>query len=48
MSALTMTPGAATLDQLATIYWTEATLRLDPACRPDIERAHACIARAMV
>nr|WP_303626458.1 histidine ammonia-lyase [Roseovarius sp. M141] len=42
-----MTPGAVTLDHLATVYWDEASVRLDPACRPDIERAHACIARAV-
>nr|WP_324755348.1 histidine ammonia-lyase [Roseovarius sp. Pro17] len=35
------------MDHLADVYWTEASVRLDPACRPDIERAHACIAKAV-
>ncbi len=47
MTTLTLTPGAVTLDHLATVYWDEASVHLDPACRPDIERAHACIARAV-
>ncbi len=47
MTTLTLTPGAVTLDHLAQVYWTEASVRLDPACRPDIERAHACIAKAV-
>ena len=34
MSTLTLTPGAVTLDHLAQIYWSEAPVRLDPACRP--------------
>ena len=46
MSTLTLTPGAVTLDHLAQIYWDEAPVRLDPACRPDMERAQARIARA--
>ena len=46
MSTLTLTPGAVTLDHLAQIYWSEAPVRLDPACRPDMERAQARIARA--
>ncbi|MEP2531713.1 histidine ammonia-lyase [Shimia sp.] len=47
MTTLTLTPGAVTLDDLAQIYWEEASVRLDPACRPDIERAHARIAKAV-
>ena len=47
MTTLTLTPGAVTLDHLAQIYWSEAAVRLDPACHPDIERAHARIARAV-
>jgi histidine ammonia-lyase len=35
------------LDDLAAIYWTEASVRLDPACHPDIERAQARIAKAV-
>jgi len=46
VSTLTLTPGAVTLDHLAQIYWSEAPVRLDPACRPDMERAQARIARA--
>jgi histidine ammonia-lyase len=47
MKTLTLTPGAVTLDHLADVYWNEAAVRLDPACRPDIERAQARIARAV-
>ncbi|PHQ72438.1 MAG: histidine ammonia-lyase [Sneathiella sp.] len=46
MTLLTLIPGTVTLDQLADIYWDEAAVRLDPSCRPAIERAHACIAIA--
>ncbi len=47
MRALTLTPGAVTLAQLAQVYWDEAPLRLDPACRAGIARAQARIARAV-
>ena len=47
MTTLTLTPGAVTLDDLSKIYWSEAAVRLDPSCRPAIERAHACIAKAV-
>lgn len=47
MTTLTLTPGAVTLDDLSKIYWSEAAVRLDPVCRPAIERAHACIAKAV-
>ncbi|MFG6594821.1 histidine ammonia-lyase [Sulfitobacter sp. 1A13368] len=47
MTTLTLTPGAATLDDLARIYREEASVRLAPACRPAIEEAHARIARAV-
>ncbi|HBB82883.1 MAG TPA: histidine ammonia-lyase [Sulfitobacter sp.] len=47
MTTLTLTPGAATLDELARIYREEASVRLDPACRPAIELAHARIAKAV-
>ena len=47
MTTLTLIPGAVTLADLAKIYWSEAALRLDPLCRPAIERAQACIAKAV-
>ena len=47
MTTLTLTPGAVTLNHLAQIYWDECAVRLDPASHPDIERAHARIARAV-
>ncbi|MCX7567400.1 histidine ammonia-lyase [Sulfitobacter sp. F26169L] len=47
MTTLTLTPGAVTLDDLAKIYWSEASVRLDPACHPHIELAHARIAKAV-
>ncbi len=47
MTTLTLTPGAVTLDHLAQIYQSEASVRLDPECRPDIERAHARITKAV-
>ena len=46
MTTLTLAPGAVTLADLQTIYREEAAVRLDPACRPGIEAAHARIARA--
>ncbi len=47
MTTLTLTPGAVTLDNLADIYWNEASVQLDPASHPAIERAHARIAKAV-
>ncbi|MEO9779915.1 MAG: histidine ammonia-lyase [Sedimentitalea sp.] len=47
MTTLTLTPGAVTLDDLAAIFWNEASVRLDPACHPAIELAHARIAQAV-
>ena len=47
MTTLTLTPGAATLDDLARIYREEAAVKLDPAYRPAIELAHARIAKAV-
>jgi|TARA_R100000789_G_scaffold61596_3_gene58762 histidine ammonia-lyase len=47
VTTLTLTPGAVTLDHLADIYWNEASVRLDPASHPAIERAHARIAKAV-
>ncbi len=40
MTTLTLTPGSVKLSDLARIFWDEATVRLDPSCRPAIERAH--------
>jgi len=47
LTTLTLTPGAVTLDNLADIYWNEASVQLDPASHPAIERAHARIAKAV-
>ena len=47
MTTLTLIPGAVTLADLAKIYWSEAAVRLDPLCRPAIESAQACIAKAV-
>jgi len=47
VTTLTLTPGAATLDDLARIYREEAAVKLDPAYRPAIELAHARIAKAV-
>ena len=47
MTTLTLIPGSVTLADLAKIYWSEAAVRLDPVCRPAIERAQACIAKAV-
>ena len=46
MTALTLTPGSATLEQLAQIYIDESPARLDPACRPAVEAAAARIQAA--
>ncbi|MCE8523711.1 histidine ammonia-lyase [Ruegeria pomeroyi] len=46
MTALTLTPGSATLEQLARIYFDESPARLDPACRPAVEAAAARIQAA--
>ncbi|WP_245866781.1 histidine ammonia-lyase [Oceaniglobus roseus] len=43
---LTLTPGAVTLADLAEIFWTGAAVRLDPACRGDVEAAAGRIASA--
>ena len=47
MICLTLMPGTVTLDQLAQIYWDEASVRLDSACHPAILRAQAAIAAAV-
>ncbi len=41
-----LTPGAATLDQLAAVWFDEAPVALDPAARPGVEAAAAAVARA--
>ena len=47
MTVLTLTPGAVTLADLEKIFREEASVRLDSACRPAIELAHARIAKAV-
>ncbi|MEP5729913.1 MAG: histidine ammonia-lyase [Sulfitobacter sp.] len=47
MTTLILTPGTVTLDDLATIYWNEASVRLDQASHPAIELAHSRIAKAV-
>lgn len=47
MTTLTLTPGAVTLEDLADIFWNEASVRLDPTCHPAIELAHSRIAQAV-
>tara|TARA_B110000908_G_scaffold77006_1_gene92668 strand:+ start:10339 stop:11877 length:1539 start_codon:yes stop_codon:yes gene_type:complete len=47
VTTLTLTPGSVTLENLANIYWNETSVRLDPACHPAIELAHARIAKAV-
>ncbi len=46
MTPLPLTPGQVSLDQLAEIYWTEAAISLDDACRPKVDAAAARIAQA--
>jgi len=46
VTALTLTPGSATLEHLARIYFDESPVRLDPACRPAVEAAAARIRAA--
>ncbi|WP_299985065.1 histidine ammonia-lyase [uncultured Ruegeria sp.] len=46
MTSLSLTPGQVSLDQLAEIYWAEAAISLDDACRPKVDAAAARIARA--
>ena len=46
MTPLTLTPGAVSLAQLEQVYRDECAVRLDAACRPGIEAAHARIADA--
>ncbi len=43
MTSLTLTPGAATLADLARVYREEAAVRLDPACHDGIAQAAARI-----
>ncbi|WP_281995361.1 histidine ammonia-lyase [Ruegeria faecimaris] len=46
MTTLTLAPGQATLPQLETIYRDEASVILDPTCRPAVEAAAKRIAIA--
>ncbi|MCB1362650.1 MAG: histidine ammonia-lyase [Rhodobacteraceae bacterium] len=46
MTVLTLTPGCATLADLACVYREDGAVRLDPSCRPAIDRAQARIAAA--
>ena len=46
MTALVLTPGQTTLDQLARIYRDELPVTLDRAAKPGIERAAAAIKAA--
>lgn len=43
---LTLTPGAATLDQFEAIWRENAAARLDPAARPAIEASARQVAEA--
>jgi histidine ammonia-lyase len=46
MTAVVLTPGAATLAQLQEVYLDQRAVRLDPACKPGVESAAARIATA--
>lgn len=46
MSPLILTPGTATLEQLAEVYWTSAPVALDLNCKPSVEAAAARILEA--
>ena len=46
MKTLTLTPGTASLADLAQLYWDDCALRLDPGCRPAMEEAARRIAEA--
>ncbi len=46
MTPLLLVPGQVSLDQLGQIYWTEAAISLDAACRSKVEVAAARIAQA--
>ncbi|GAA6161797.1 histidine ammonia-lyase [Ruegeria sp. HU-ET01832] len=39
MAHLTVTPGSVTLAELAEIYWSQPSVRLDPACEAAVQRA---------
>ncbi|MGF1659555.1 MAG: histidine ammonia-lyase [Rubrimonas sp.] len=43
---IVLTPGASTLSDLEALYRSSAPARLDPACRPAVERAQALVAQA--
>lgn len=46
MSVPILTPAAETFDQLANIFWNEASAILDPDCKPAVERAAGMVAAA--
>lgn len=46
MTVLNLVPGQVNLPELETIYWAEASVQLDPSCRPAIEDAASRIAKA--
>jgi len=46
MTPLILIPGETTLDQLASVYWQDAPVSIDPACRPSVDAAAARIAAA--
>jgi histidine ammonia-lyase len=43
---ITLTPGAASLTDLAAIWFDGAPARLDPACKPAVDRATGLVAQA--
>jgi histidine ammonia-lyase len=45
-SALNLTPGAVSLDQLAAVYCTDATVRLTPDCDAAMQASVDCVTRA--
>lgn len=46
MSSLELTPGNATLAQLADVYWNETPVQLDTCCKPAVAEAAGRIAAA--
>ena len=46
MTQLTLVPGQVSLPDLEHIYWTAASVQLDPICRPAVEDAAGRIAEA--
>jgi histidine ammonia-lyase len=46
MTTITLTPGAASLDQLRQVYRAGLSAKLDAAARPAVDRAAAQVAEA--